>query len=198
LPNSVIQKSHTNMDAKIDYPTMDIICEKLKKINGNVNRMWLWKHKTKRPFNNIITKYVMEEHNQRNYDELNNYLTDNDIFDIFKIVVENLQVEIDMRDDKPMTYFKFTSGKCNIDGHNIIDILNICKKDDIKQININGFSYYDTNALIASQLIKYELEKLKKALLVCGSQLCEILFNNTHFDKEIKQTLWGSVNILII
>lgn len=197
LPNYVIQKSHTNGDVKIDYPTMKIINDTLRKINGDVNTMWIHKqnyhrsiffYRSTRQFNNIIIKYVTEEHNQRNYDELNTYLTDNDISDIFKMVVENLRVEIDMSDNKPMTVFKSTSEKCNIDGHNITDILNYCDQSDIDQIELCGFSYYDTNALIASHLIKFELEELKNALLVCGPQLCEILLNNSHIDRQLKQT----------
>lgn len=191
LPNYVIEKAYINKDVVIAYPTMKIICDMLRKINGNVYDMGLrnkyYNYQTSRSFTNIITKYVTEEHNKRNYDELNKYLIDNDIFDIFKMVVENLRVEIDMC-SYVMTFFKITLYKCNIDGHNLIDILNICKKDDIKQININGFSYYDTNALIASHFIKSKLKELKKALLLGGPQLCEILLNNTYIDRQIKQT----------
>lgn len=192
LPNYVIEKAYMNKVVVIAYPTMKIICNMLwtrlcEGFTGVYGTGYSDYYQTSRPFTNIIIKYVTEEHNKRNYDELNKYLIDNDLSEIFNMVVENLRVEIDMC-SYVMTFFKITLYKCNIDGHNLIDILNICKKDDIKQININGFSYYDTNAIIASQLIKSKLQEVKKALLLGGPQLCEILLNNSHVDRQIKQT----------
>lgn len=179
------------VDIDIKYPIMTYLNKSLDlRHNYNVSGH-NYECVTNTEFYDIRMDYIKKEHDRRGmmYDELEKYLIDNDIKYIFDIIVRQFMVEID-EDIVLVPVGK--NIKCNIDGHNVEDILKYQYELGGKfNDGLDMFTLYDRNAIIVSHFINSKLAEIKMALVKDGPEICEVLFNNCGMDKELKQTFMG-------
>lgn len=192
LPCWLIKKVVSENNIFIAYPTMTYM-NKLLDLNHNYNVSGHnFECVTNAKFYDIRTDYINKEHHGRGimYDELDKYLIDNDIKYIFDIIVRQFVVEID---ECILLNPIDKNFKCNIDGHNVHDIMKYQYELDGK-FNGDGldmFTLYDKNAIIVSHFINSKLAEIKRALVKDGPEICEVLFNNCNFGNEMKQSFMG-------
>lgn len=185
LPNNVFLGCDNNMI--FTWPPLKNVNWELDKLNGYVKNNY--KCKTQIQFKDRREIYIRKEKDRREllFGELDTYLVDNDIKNIFDIIVDNVCVMIDMDNMRPIEIVGLLGKKCNIEGHNIMEFVRYQDKlffdDDIKK-----FALYDRNAIVTTFFVKKSLLELKKLLSIGGPVMCEILLNNIRMDRELKQT----------